>query len=131
MLLSGEAGIGKSRVLATLRERIDDERHIVMRYQCSPHHLNDAFHPVIGQIWHAAGFVSGEPAAARLEKLERMIEATGLACDEIAPPLAALFGIPTGNRYPPLDLAPAEAQGADARRPDRDDGRAQPGRRRS
>jgi class 3 adenylate cyclase/predicted ATPase len=110
VLLSGEAGIGKSRVLAALRERLDDERHIVMRYQCSPHHLNDTFHPVIGQIWHAAGFISGEPAAARLEKLERMIEATGLACNEIAPPLAALFGIPTGNRYPPLDLPPAEAR---------------------
>lgn len=108
VLLSGEAGIGKSRVLAMLRERIEGERAIVMRYQCSPHHLNDSFYPVIGQIWHAAGFASGEPAAVRLEKLERMIEATGLACDEIAPLLAALFAIPTENRYPPLDLAPAE-----------------------
>jgi class 3 adenylate cyclase len=108
VLLSGEAGIGKSRVLAMLRERIDDERHIVMRYQCSPHHINDTFYPVIGQIWHAAGFVSGEPAAARLQKLERTIEATGLTCDEAAPVLAAVLAIPTGNRYPPLDLAPAE-----------------------
>jgi hypothetical protein len=48
---------------------------VVLRYQCSPHHVNDAFHPVVGQIWHAAGFVGGEPAAARLEKLEKMIEA--------------------------------------------------------
>src|SRR5262249_4541866 len=60
-MLSGEAGIGKSRVLALLRERISAEGHIVMRYQCSPHHLNDAFHPVIGQFWQAAGFVNGEP----------------------------------------------------------------------
>jgi class 3 adenylate cyclase len=108
VLLSGEAGIGKSRVLAALREQIETERCIVMRYQCSPHHLNDTFYPVIGQLWHAAGFVSGEPAAMRLEKLERMIEATGLTCDEVAPLLATLLAIPTGNRYPPLDLAPAE-----------------------
>jgi len=110
VLLSGEAGIGKSRVLAMLRERIEAERSIVMRYQCSPHHLNDTFYPVIGQLWHAAGLVSGEPAAVRLEKLERMIKATGLECDEIAPLLAALLAIPTGDRYPPLDLAPAETR---------------------
>src|SRR5215813_2860967 len=54
-MLSGEAGIGKSRILAALRERLGGERHIQLRYQCSPHHLNDAFHPVISQLWHVAG----------------------------------------------------------------------------
>jgi predicted ATPase len=56
VLLSGEAGIGKSRILVALRERIGGEPHVVLRYQCSPHHVNDAFYPIIGQIWHAAGF---------------------------------------------------------------------------
>jgi class 3 adenylate cyclase len=107
-LLSGEAGIGKSRTLAMLREQIAGERYLVLRYQCSPHHVNDAFHPVIGQIWHAAGFVSGEAAGARLNKLEMMIESTGLASREIVPLLAALLAIPTGQRYPPLDAAPSE-----------------------
>ena len=69
-LLSGEAGIGKSRVLATLRERMGEQHYLTLRYQCSPHHVNDAFYPVMGQIWHAAGFVSGEPAGSRLDKLE-------------------------------------------------------------
>ena len=65
---------------------------------------------MISQIWHAAGFVSGESAGTRLEKLERVVEDTGLSCDEIVPPLAALLAIPTGDRYPPLDMAPADAK---------------------
>ena len=107
-MLSGEAGIGKSRILASLRERLGKERHVQLRYQCSPHHVNDAFHPVIGQIWRAAGFVSGEPAEARLDKLERMIASAGLPVQDIAPFFASLLTIPTGERYPPLDMAPGE-----------------------
>jgi class 3 adenylate cyclase/tetratricopeptide (TPR) repeat protein len=106
--LSGEAGIGKSRVLAALRERIGDERHLAFRYQCSPHHGNEAFYPVIGQIWRGAGFVSGEPAAARLVKLETMIARAGLEIGEIAPYLAPLLTIPTEARYPALEMAPSE-----------------------
>jgi class 3 adenylate cyclase len=109
-LLSGEAGIGKSRTLAALRERIAGERHLVLRYQCSPHHVNDAFHPVVGQIWRGAGFVSGEPAAARLEKLEAMIAETDCERSEIAPYLASLLAIPTDGRYPALDMAPNEVK---------------------
>src|SRR6266851_3682930 len=107
-LLSGEAGIGKSRILAALRERIGDERYLTFRYQCSPHHVNDAFYPVIGQIWRGAGFVSGEPAASRLDKLEMMISHTGLESSEIAPYLASLLAIPTDGRYPALEMAPSE-----------------------
>ena len=107
-LLSGEAGIGKSRILAALRERIGDERYLTFRYQCSPHHVNDAFYPVIGQIWRGAGFISGEPAATRLDKLEMMISRAGLESGEIAPCLASLLAIPTDGRYPALEMAPSE-----------------------
>ena len=106
-LLSGEAGIGKSRILAALRERIGDEPHVRVRYQCSPHHVNDAFYPIASHIWHAAGFVSGEPAAARLDKLEAMIARSGLEAKAIAPFLAALLSIPGEGRYPPLEMAPS------------------------
>jgi class 3 adenylate cyclase len=108
VLLSGEAGIGKSRILAALRERIGDQRHIVMRYQCSPQHANDAFYPIVGQMWRAAGLASGEPAAARLDKLEAMIALSGLDPKVIAPYLAPLLSIPTEGRYPPLEMEPSE-----------------------
>jgi class 3 adenylate cyclase len=88
-LITGEAGIGKSRILAALCERIGDEPHVRVRYQCSPHHLNDAFYPISRQIWHAAGLISGEPAAARLDKLEAMIARSGLAAIEIGPLLGS------------------------------------------
>jgi class 3 adenylate cyclase len=107
-LISGEAGIGKSRVLSALSERIGDEPHVRVRYQCSPHHVNDAFYPITSQIWHAARFVSGEPAAARLDKLEAMIARSGLEGKDIAPLVAGLLSIPVEDRYPPLEMAPAE-----------------------
>jgi hypothetical protein len=82
----------------------------VLRYQCSPHHVNDAFYPVIGQIWRGADFVSGEPAAARLQKLETMIARTGIENSEIAPYLASLLSIPTDGRYPAIEMAPSEVK---------------------
>jgi class 3 adenylate cyclase len=110
VLLSGEAGIGKSRILAALRERIGRERHVAMRYHCSPHHANDAFYPIIGQIWRAARFVTGEPAATRLDKLEAMVALSGLEAKEIAPYLASLLSIPVEGRYPALEMAPSEVK---------------------
>ena len=79
VLLSGEAGIGKSRILVTLSERIGEERHVALHYQCSPQHVNEAFYPIVGRLWRAAGLAAGEPAAARLDKLEAMILRSGLA----------------------------------------------------
>jgi len=92
VLLSGEAGIGKSRILAALRERIGDAPYVTMRYQCSPHHVNDAFYPIASHIWQAAGFVAR----------------SGLDTKDTAPFLAALLSIPFVGRYPPLEMAPSE-----------------------
>ena len=108
VLLSGEAGIGKSRILAVLSDRISNAPHVRVRYQCSPHRINDAFHPISNQIWHAAGIASDEPAAAKLDKLEAMIAESGLEGKEIAPLIASLLSIPSEKRYPELDLAPTD-----------------------
>jgi class 3 adenylate cyclase len=108
VLLSGEAGIGKSRVLAALRERIGRERHIIIRYQCSPHHSNNPLFPIAEQIRHAAGLVSGEAATTRLEKLEAMVSLSGLKCAEIMPLLAVLLSVSTIGRYPALEMPPSE-----------------------
>ena len=66
-------------------------------------------------IWHAAGFVSGEPAAARLEKLEAMIARSGLDGEDIAPFLAALLSISAEGRYPSLEMAPANRRSGRSR----------------
>src|SRR5271156_6082744 len=84
VLLSGEAGIGKSRILANLREQIGEENHIAMSFQGSAHHVNEAFYPTLGPIWRAAGFASAEPAEQRLDKLEAFIARAGLASSEFA-----------------------------------------------
>jgi class 3 adenylate cyclase len=109
VLLCGEAGIGKSRMIVELRNRIGEERSIVIRYQCSPYHINDAFYPIVGQIWHAARLVSDEPATTRLDKLEALVRFSGLDNKEdIAPYIASLLSVPTGGRYESLEMSPAE-----------------------
>jgi class 3 adenylate cyclase/tetratricopeptide (TPR) repeat protein len=106
--LSGEAGIGKSRALAAFAERIGDEPHARVHYQCSPHHVNDAFFPITSHIRRAAGFVDGEAPGARLDKLESMIANAGLKAKDTAPLLASLLSISFDGRYPALDLSPGE-----------------------
>ena len=107
-LLSGEAGIGKSRILAVLRERVGEERHISVRYQCSPHHLNDAFYPIVAQIRRAAGLAGVPTPDARLDRIEAMVARSNLNVKEVAPLIASLCSVPFEGRYPPLDMAPAE-----------------------
>ena len=107
-LLSGDAGIGKSRILAVLRDRVGEERLIPVRYQCSPHHINDAFYPIVAQIRRAAGLAGAPSPEARLDRIEAMVARSGLNVKEVAPLIASLCSVPFEGRYPPLDMAPAE-----------------------
>ena len=73
VLVSGEPGLGKSRLTAELEERLQSEPHVLLRYFCSPNHQDSALFPFIDQLGHAAGFARDDPPAAKLEKLEALL----------------------------------------------------------
>jgi class 3 adenylate cyclase/tetratricopeptide (TPR) repeat protein len=106
VLICGEPGIGKSRIVQTILERIAAEPHTRMRYFCSPHHQDSAFYPSIAQLERAAGFRREDTDAERLEKLEAVLAQGTNDLSEAVPLLADLLSIPTGDRYPPLNLTP-------------------------
>ncbi len=106
VLLSGEPGIGKSRLAQTLLERLSGEPHTRLRLFCSPHHQDHALYPTITQIERAAGFRREDTAEQRLDKLEAVLGQAAKDLSEAGPLLAALLSLPAGERYPPLDLTP-------------------------
>jgi predicted ATPase/class 3 adenylate cyclase len=108
VLISGEPGIGKSRLAAALAQYVAGEPHTRLRYQCSPYHTNSALRPVIAQLERAAGFKSGDTPKQRLDKLEAVLAMDASRVQVVAPLLAALLSIPFGERYPPLALSPAQ-----------------------
>ena len=105
VLLSGEPGIGKSRITQVLRERLASEPLTRLRYQCSPYYTNTAFYPIIDQLERAAGFVRDDAHASRLDKLEAVLAQGTENVAEAAPLFAALLSLPV-ERYPPLSLSP-------------------------
>src|SRR5262249_53493777 len=108
VLLSGEAGIGKSRLVAMLSESPALEQHRRLRYQCSPYHSNSALYPFITQLERAAGIASLDTSEQKLDKLEAMLALGAPQGAKAAPLIAALLSIPTGERYPPLGLSPMQ-----------------------
>jgi len=106
VLLSGEPGIGKSRLTHALRERIESEPHTLLQYQCSPHHVNSAFHPFIEHIQRTAGVARNDTPETKLGKLETWLSGADQAISDAAPLMAALLSIPVSGRYPPINLSP-------------------------
>jgi hypothetical protein len=108
VVLSSEPGFGKSRITQTLCESVAAEPHLRLNYQCSPYHTNSALHPVIAQLEFAAGFAPDDQPEQKLCKLEALLAPSTEDLDAVAPLFAALLSLPTGDRYPQLDLSPQE-----------------------
>ena len=106
VLLSGEPGIGKSRIAETILERLSAEPQTRLRLFCSPHHQDTALYPSITQLERAAGFRRDDTDEQRLTKLEAVLALAVNDLGEAVPLLADLLSIPTGDRYPALDLTP-------------------------
>jgi class 3 adenylate cyclase/tetratricopeptide (TPR) repeat protein len=105
VLLSGEPGIGKSRLTQVLRGSIKGEPHTALRYQCSPFRLNSPLYPIIEQSEFAAGFAREDAPEQKLDKLEAVLVGNQAQRAESAPLFAALLSLPT-DRYPGLGLSP-------------------------
>jgi len=105
VLLSGEAGIGKSRIVCSLCDHLTDESHQTIQFQCSPYHTNTALYPVINFLRQTAGFTSQDSAEAQLNKLDAMAVESGIDNPETVSLLAELLSIREDHRYPPLDVS--------------------------
>ena len=106
VLIAGEPGIGKSRIAQTMVDRLAAEPHTRLRYFCSPHHQDSALYPAITQLERAAGFRRDDTAEQRLDKLEAVLSQGTNDLREAVPLIAHLLAIPTGDRYPALNLTP-------------------------
>jgi class 3 adenylate cyclase/predicted ATPase len=107
VLVSGEAGIGKSRLTAALLERLANEPHTRLRYFCSPQHTDSALFPIISQMERAAGLAHEDTVQAKLGKLDALL-AQSATSREHAALFAEMLSFPNDGRYPALELAPQQ-----------------------
>jgi class 3 adenylate cyclase/predicted ATPase len=109
VVLSGEAGIGKSRLAAALGERVVQEGHLWRTIRCSPYHTNSALYPIITRLKRLLQGADEEPTTAKMERLERLLRPTGLPLEHVVPLIAALLSVPLPEeRYTPLRLSPQQ-----------------------
>ena len=107
VLISGDPGLGKSRITAALEERLHAEPHLRLRYFCSPYHQDSALFPFIDQLGRASGFARDDPPAAKLEKLAALL-ARAAPPDEDVAFIADLLSLPASERHPLPSLNPQQ-----------------------
>ena len=107
VLLSGEAGIGKSRLTAALMERLAVEPQTRLRYFCSPQHTDSALYPILGQMERAARLAHDDTPKAKLDKLDAVLAQTSTSTQDAAL-FADMLSLTNDGRYPALDLTPEQ-----------------------
>ncbi len=107
VLLSGEAGIGKSRLAAALLDRLASEPHTRLRYFCSPQHTDDALFPIIGEMERAARLARDDTPQANLDKLDALLAYTSTSIQDVSL-FAEMLSLPNDGRYPAIELTPQQ-----------------------
>jgi class 3 adenylate cyclase/predicted ATPase len=107
VLISGEPGIGKSRLTAALLEAVGPEPHTRLRYFCSPQHTDSAFYPIVGQMERAAGFLYNDTPQQKLDKLDAPLAQTSTSIED-AVLIAEMLSLPNDGRHPTLELTPQQ-----------------------
>jgi class 3 adenylate cyclase/tetratricopeptide (TPR) repeat protein len=111
-LISGEPGIGKSRLVLALRERLHDEPKATVSYACSPHHVDSALSPFMAQLERSVGFAPTHSWEARLNQLESVLRETVTEPgDAVVALFAELLGIPTGTQEAIAAMPPLQKKG--------------------
>lgn len=107
VLVSGEAGIGKSRLTAALLDIVAAEPHTRLRYFCSPQHTDSAFYPIIGQMERTAGLLHNDTPQQKLDKLDALLAQTSASVQDAAL-IAEMLSLPNDGRYRALELTPQQ-----------------------
>jgi DNA-binding winged helix-turn-helix (wHTH) protein/tetratricopeptide (TPR) repeat protein len=108
VVLTGEPGIGKSRLMRAAQERLRTEPHTPLIYDCSPYHRDSALHPFISQLVRAAGIEREDTSDAKLDKLATLLMQSGELLDRDMALFAALLSIPCGDRFPLPNQTPRQ-----------------------
>jgi predicted ATPase/class 3 adenylate cyclase len=107
VLLSGEAGIGKSHLTVAFSERLKGERYLRVRLFCSPQHTNSALHPIIDHVERSAAFARDDDLQTKLDKLDTLLRQSWSSPEDSAL-FVEMLSLPNDGRYPALELAPRQ-----------------------